>query len=309
MTTTDAVPSIKTNSARAWIKAARPITLTAALIPVLTASALAYSHGAFRLLPAVLCAIFAGLIQIASNFINDLFDFLKGTDGDDRLGPLRSCAMGWITPKAMRWGIGVVMTLAAVVGLWLVNVAVWQETRSVETLLALLLVGAACLLFAFLYTTLLSYRGGGDVLVYVFFGLVPVVGTYYVQALDFVPELLWLAAGVGLAIDTLLIVNNFRDRETDRRSGKRPLIARRGATFGLRFYLAHGILAYFCVAGLLFYGFPKAGIALLPYLWLHLHTWRTMKRIYEGKALNKVLGMTSRNMLVFGILTLLGLVL
>ncbi|MDY6114254.1 MAG: UbiA family prenyltransferase, partial [Alloprevotella sp.] len=136
--------TIHQNSFRAWLLAARPKTLTAALIPVVTSSALAYSHSAFNWVPAVLCVVFAALMQIAANFINDLFDFLKKTDRDDRLGPERACQQGWITPRAMRWGIAATLAVACACGLCLLPYGGWM----------LVGIGAACVVFAFLYTTL-----------------------------------------------------------------------------------------------------------------------------------------------------------
>ena len=108
---------IKQNSLRAWVLAARPKTLTAALIPVLLGSALAFSDGCFQEIPALLCAFFACFMQIAANFINDLFDFRKGSDREDRLGPERACAQGWITPSAMKTGIGLTLLIASLTGL------------------------------------------------------------------------------------------------------------------------------------------------------------------------------------------------
>lgn len=289
---------VKVNSVRAWILAARPKTLTAALIPVFTASALAFSHGKFSPAAAGLCVLFASLMQIAANFINDLFDFLKGSDREDRLGPERACAQGWITPKAMKIGIVVSLVLACCVGLGLL----WMT----QTWL-LILVGVACVIFAFLYTTMLSYCGMGDVLVWVFFGLVPVAGTYYVQALDIVPEVWWISAACAFLIDTLLVLNNYRDRDQDRISGKRTLIVALGERFGRYFYLFQGFLAYICAAKLAFDGYLWTAILPMFYLLPHFLTWRKMVQIHQGKELNRVLGFTSRNMLTFGILLTIAL--
>lgn len=171
---------IKQNSPYAWFLAARPKTLTGAIIPVLLGSALAFSDGQFKTAPALLCALFACGMQIAANFINDLFDFLKGTDRrEDRLGPQRACAEGWITPATMKIGIVIALTLSCLAGLAVLS-TVWGQLPHGGWELVVL--GVVCILFAFLYTTLLSYRGWGDVLVLVFFGFVPVCGTYYVQA-------------------------------------------------------------------------------------------------------------------------------
>ena len=288
---------MKQNSPKAWILAARPKTLSAALIPVVLASALAASQGKFSLAPAVLCVLFATFMQIAANFINDLFDFLKKTDRDDRLGPERACQQGWITPRAMRWGIAATLAVACACGLCLLPYGCWM----------LVGIGAACVVFAFLYTTLLSYCGFGDVLVWVFFGFVPVAGTYYVEAGSFCREVWLLSAACGLLIDTLLVLNNYRDREQDRLSGKRTLVVALGERFGSLFYLLQGVAAYVLVAFMSFEG--NLWLAILPMLYLlpHYLTWRKMTQIREGRALNRILGFTSRNMLTFALLTAMAL--
>lgn len=288
---------MKQNSPKAWILAARPKTLSAALIPVVLASALAASQGKFSLAPAVLCVLFATFMQIAANFINDLFDFLKKTDRDDRLGPERACQQGWITPRAMRWGIAATLAVACACGLCLLPYGCWM----------LVGIGAACVVFAFLYTTLLSYCGFGDVLVWVFFGFVPVAGTYYVEAGSFCREVWLLSAACGLLIDTLLVLNNYRDREQDRLSGKRTLVVVLGERFGSLFYLLQGVAAYVLVAFMSFEG--NLWLAILPMLYLlpHYLTWRKMTQIREGRALNRILGFTSRNMLTFALLTAMAL--
>ncbi|NDV84500.1 1,4-dihydroxy-2-naphthoate polyprenyltransferase [Bacteroides sp. 51] len=292
---------IKRNSLKAWILAARPKTLTGAIIPVMVGSALAFADHRFVWLPALICAVFAGLMQIVANFINDLFDYLKGTDREDRLGPERACAQGWISPNAMKRGILGTVILACLVGSTLLFYAGWE----------LIIVGAVCVLFAFLYTTgpyPLSYNGWGDVLVILFFGFVPVGGTYYVQALTFTPGVIIASLVCGLIVDTLLVVNNYRDREADLKSGKRTVIVRFGEPFGRYLYLVLGVLA-----SLLCLCFIKEGrwyAALLPQLYLipHFITWQRMVKIHSGKKLNSILGETSQNMLLMGVLLALGLV-
>ena len=242
--------------------------------------------------------LFAALMQIAANFINDLFDFKKGTDREDRLGPERACAQGWITPQAMKRGIGVMLVLACAVGCCLLPYGGW----------VLVGIGLACVVFAFLYTTLLSYMGCGDVLVWVFFGLVPVCGTYYVQAQMLTPAVWWLAVACGLVIDTLLVLNNYRDREQDAQSGKRTLIVALGERFGSMFYLLQGVAGYACVATLAIYGHTWTAVLPALYLVPHFMTWRTMTTIRYGRELNRVLGLTSRNMLIFAVLTVLALI-
>ena len=279
------------------ILAARPKTLTAALIPVATATALAYAEGCFRWQPALFCVLFAALMQVAANFINDLFDYLKGSDRSDRLGPERACAQGWISPRAMRGGIAVVLLAACSVGACLIP---YGGT-------ALIALGALCVVFAFLYTTLLSYLGLGDLLVWVFFGFVPVCGTYYVQAGSLSPSVWWLAAACGLVTDTLLVLNNYRDREQDAVSGKRTLIVAFGERFGSLFYLLQGVAGYVCVALTACHGHMWAAVLPLFYLLPHYLTWRKMVQIHQGRSLNRILGFTSRNMLTFALLTIAAL--
>ena len=283
---------IKLNSPYAWFLAARPKTLTGAIIPVLLGSALAFSDGEFKTLPALLCALFACGMQIAANFINDLFDFQKGTDRKDRLGPPRACAEGWITPGAMKLGIGCALLLSCLAGLALLFI-VWGQLPHGGWELVVL--GVVCILFAFLYTTLLSYLGWGDVLVLVFFGFVPVCGTYYVQAYTLNMDVLVLSLVSGLAIDTLLMVNNYRDREQDAVSGKCTLVVRYGRKFGENMYLGLGI-----AATLLCLWFVNTGqLTLIEFIWapcvylcMHALTWRKMVNIRSGKGLNRILGAT-----------------
>ena len=293
---------VKRNSLQAWILAARPKTLTGAVTPVLIGTALAAMDGHFHWLPALICCLFASLMQIAANFINDLFDFQKGTDRKDRLGPPRACAEGWITPGAMKLGIGCALLLSCLAGLALLFTVWGQLPHGGWELVAL---GVVCILFAFLYTTLLSYLGWGDVLVLVFFGFVPVCGTYYVQAYTLNMDVLVLSLVSGLAIDTLLMVNNYRDREQDAVSGKCTLVVRYGRKFGENMYLGLGI-----AATLLCLWFVNTGrLTLIEFIWapcvylcMHALTWRKMVKIRSGKGLNRILGETSRNMLFLGIL-------
>jgi len=307
---------VKTNSLKAWVLAARPKTLTGAIAPVLVGAAFAYSQlSTFNFqLSTFLCFLFAILMQIDANLINDYFDFRKGTDREDRLGPERACAQGWITPRAMQWGIGVMTALSCLVGLSILLIHMQWE---------LLIVGALCVLFCFLYTTHLSYLGWGDLLVLVFFGFVPVIFTHYViTAGEWSIPLVIASLAMGLATDNLLMVNNYRDRHQDKVSGKRTMIVRiieasskhygdeegrkKGEKFCLHLYLWLGIIATLLavISLCLTATFPmiviKLGL-LLIYLLLHFKTFRQMKAI-DGKALNAVLGATARNIFLFGFL-------
>ena len=294
--------TVKVNSLNAWFLAIRPKTLTGAVIPVMMGTALALHDATVSWLPALGCLLFACAMQVAANFINDLYDFFKGTDRADRLGPERACAQGWITPEAMKAGIGVTLLLAAAAGLSVLW-CVWSHLPCGGWELVVL--GALCMLFAFLYTTLLSYKGWGDLLVLLFFGLVPVCGTYYVQCFTITTNLLMTGLMCGVSIDTLLVVNNYRDREQDAVSGKRTLIVRYGEPFGRYLYLILGIACWLIALLMTLRGLLSTDQlvwASSPYLLLHITTWRKMVRIRQGRKLNTILGETSRNMLLMGLL-------
>ncbi len=296
--------TIKTNSAKAWLLAARPKTLTGAAVPVLLGAMSAYlkTGNEIRLLPIVFCFLFAFVMQIDANFVNDYFDFRKGNDNEKRLGPKRACAQGWITPAKMKCALYLTTLLACLIGLPLIFFGGWIT----------ILVGLVCVVFCFLYTTHLSYKGMGDVLVLVFFGLVPVYGTYLLalphSALSFSAEPFALALACGFVIDTLLIVNNFRDIENDIEAGKRTLAVRLGLERTLWLYLFVGLFAIL-LSGFAFIlaGHYFAFAFSLCYIPLHIKTFNTMKAIRKGKALNKVLGKTAANITVYGVATAIGM--
>ena len=298
--------TIKTNSLRAWLLAARPKTLSGAAVPVMIGVALAwvdageYAGAVFHWMSAVLCLAFAWLMQIDANFINDFFDFVNGADdAETRLGPRRACAQGWVTLDAMKRAIALTTCLACLVGLPLV----WYGG------LEMLLIGLCCVVFCFLYTTHFSYLGLGDILVLVFFGIVPVCISYYVQLHTFTWQVFVASLACGLVIDGLLLVNNFRDRDVDRAVGKHTLVVRIGEQAALAAYLGVGIVA--CMLGLVFWlnGHVLAFVLPLVYLALHVFTYLKMKRIGRGKALNFCLGETARNIFVYGITVSAGVVL
>ena len=298
--------TIKTNSAKAWLLAARPKTLTGAAVPVLLGAMSAYLKAAneIRPLPIVFCFLFAFVMQIDANFVNDYFDFRKGNDNEKRLGPKRACAQGWITPAKMKCALYLTTLLACLIGLPLVFFGGWIT----------ILVGLVCVVFCFLYTTHLSYKGMGDVLVLVFFGLVPLYGTYVLalphSALSFSAEPFALALACGFVIDTLLIVNNFRDIENDIEAGKRTLAVRLGLERTLWLYLFVGLFAIL-LSGFAFIlaGHYFAFSFSLCYIPLHIKTFNTMKAIRKGKALNKVLGKTAANITAYGVATAIGMLL
>lgn len=303
--------NVRVNSLKAWILAARPKTLTGAAVPVMIGIACAvamYGWCGIRVVPAVLCMLFALIMQVDANFINDYFDFMKGTDDEQRLGPKRACAQGWITASAMRSGLFVTTLLACIVGLPLVYYGGWE----------MIMVGLACVVFCFLYTISFSYIGLGDLLVLVFFGIVPVCMTYWLTApptaLTSIPfAVVLMSIACGLIIDTLLVVNNYRDIENDRRAGKLTLIVRIGERGGLVLYLMLGlvgtILAIVGVVLLDWHDGQWTQSLLIIYTPFHTWAFNEMRYIRKGAELNRVLGMTARNMFIFGLLVSIALLL
>jgi len=321
------------NSVKAWFLAARPKTLTGAAAPVLVGTALAWhedladsfyacvqmpqeeSDRAFLLwihwmmigIPALLCLLFAFIMQIDANFINDYFDYQKGSDREDRLGPERACAQGWITPGAMRKGIAITTTLGCLMGCLILG---WGHIALGRFPWELIAVGLLCVVFSFLYTTHLSYMGLGDLLVLIFFGIIPVGFTYYlITEGKWSPNLTLTSLAMGLATDNLLMVNNYRDRNQDRISGKQTIIVRIidwcgsewGAKISRWLYLGLGITAAAIETFVLLKVDSHLVLAPLIYLILHVQTYKKICTL-EGKELNKALGATARNIFIFGLL-------
>ena len=298
--------NVKQDSFKAWLLAARPKTLTGALVPVMIGLSLAwtdaseYGYDVFSPLAAVLCALFAMMMQIDANFVNDFFDYARGNDATaTRLGPLRACTQGWVKIESMKKAIATTTILACLVGLPLI----WYGG------LEMLLIGMLCVVFCFLYTTHLSYIGLGDVLVLVFFGIVPVSMTYYVQLHTVTLQVLLASVACGMVIDGLLIVNNYRDRDNDRMDGKQTLVVKIGERPTERFYLALGITA--TLIGIIFWinGHVLAFVMPFIYLLFHIFTWLKMRSINRGRELNVCLEETARNILIYGICVSAGLLL
>lgn len=306
--------NIKTNSLRAWFLAARPKTLTAALVPVAIANALAFvaakeSLHSFSTTIMGLTLLFAVVMQIMANFINDYVDFINGTDDETRIGPERACAMGWISPQAMRIGIGVSLTLAMFIGLYAVF-AFFEVFGHMPW--PMFGVGILCMVFAFLYSTYCSYHALGDLLVLVFFGFIPVAGTYYLHFATCNEAGLWpMALGCGAAICTLLTVNNIRDRHQDKEHGKTTLVVVCGEKLGFLLYLIYGLIAAAC-QGYFLSRHTAIGIATgtaAATCIFNLIAFMRIKRIGNGKKLNKMLAVTSLIILFYGVSTVAALLL
>lgn len=303
------VNMIKTNSPKAWLLASRPQTLTGAAAPIIIALSAAYHvYGHLDWTAALLCLFFALLMQIDANFVNDYFDFAHGIDDEQRLGPKRACAQGWITPKAMLWGITIITIMACVVGLPLIAWGGWE----------CIIVGVACVVFCFLYTTLFSRIAMGDILVLLFFGIIPIGYTYFFQShhdsILHIPLGVWmLALAQGLVTDCLLLVNNFRDRDTDKRVGKITLVNIIGEKPSLFLYEICGILAailaHYAIFILSDYSYDWKTFVPYVFIGIHSRVAHSMHRINHGSRLNMVLGYTARSILIFSILVSLALIL
>jgi 1,4-dihydroxy-2-naphthoate octaprenyltransferase len=279
----------------AWVQAARPKTLVAAFIPVAIGSSIAVDLGSFRAAPALLCLVFAFLVQVGTNFANDYFDFKKGADKDRRFGPPRAVASGTINPRTMLLATIAVLALAFVAGLCLLPYGGKL----------LLVVGIASLVCAIAYTGgpfPLAYLGLGDIFVVLFFGLVSVGFTQYVQTGTFPPEG-WVAGlAIGLAINNLLVVNNYRDVEEDSQNGKRTLAVRLGRKFSLWQYALQGTGAAVCL--LFLYqppGLPWAAVSMA------LGFFVTRSTFVLGKAVSResflaCLGTAAKQVVLLGIL-------
>lgn len=294
---------VKQNSFKAWLLAARPQTLTAAAVPVMIGASMAWGMGDHSV-AFWFCLAFALIMQIDANLVNDYFDFKRGNDSVDRLGPPRACTEGWITPDAMKMGIAVTTALACLVGLPLI----WFGGLWVVA------VGVFCVLFCFLYTTHLSYWGLGDLLVIVFFGLVPVVMTFYlVSEVKFDFRYIWdvVAHGFtcGLVIDLLLIVNNLRDYDNDILAGKRTLAVFLGKDMTMWLYFMIPVVVMLIN---LLTGFHMDNDALFytGLLFLFVSSWGMNKvlNMRYGEYRNNALPVTAFIILIYGVLTSLALV-
>ena len=287
---------------RIWILAARPKTLPAALSPVLVGTSLAWADGRFSPAPAMAAAVGALLLQILSNFANDYFDYAKGADTSERLGPTRALAAGLLSAKEIRVGTAVTAALAVLVGAYLALVGGWP----------IVAIGVASLLAAVLYTGgpfPYGYHGLGDLFVFVFFGLAAVCGTYFVQAETISAPVLLASVPVGLLITAILVVNNLRDIETDAKAGKRTLAVLIGTRYTRLQFIALLALAYGSTPALwIIYGHGPT--VLLPFISLPLAVRRAASMYTsKGKELNPVLAATAQLSLQFSLLLSIGILL
>jgi 1,4-dihydroxy-2-naphthoate octaprenyltransferase len=297
--TTAALSPARPSRARIWIQAARPRTLTAAVIPVLTGTTLALAEGhAFRA-GIFLCTLLSALfIQIGTNLVNDAEDFKRGADTAERVGPLRVAQAGWLTADQVLRGAWVCLGLSFALGVPLIVAGGWP----------LLVVGLASIVAAYAYTGgpyPLAYWGLGDVFVMLFFGLIAVSGTYYLQSGTLSTGALIVGLAVGALATILLAVNNLRDVTTDRQHNKKTLAVRFGVGFAKREIAACAFAPFLVPVLLLSQGWWVAG--LLPWLALPL-AWRVVRisRQNKGADLNRALGAGAALHALYGTLLTLG---
>ena len=287
---------------RIWAMAARPRTLPAAVAPVLVGTALAGSEDVFRPLAFAAALIGSVFIQIGTNLSNDYSDARRGADTEERLGPVRVTAGGLVPPRKVLVATWLAFGIAVAAGAYLIALVGWE----------LLAIGAASILAGVLYTggpRPYGYEGLGEAFVFLFFGVVAVAGSYYVQTEDLEPLALWLAVPVGLLAAAILMVNNIRDLDTDRRAGKRTLAVRLGrrravAVFGATLWLAFGWMAGVAIAeGEPWLVLPLLAVPLVPPL------QRTVATRTDGPSLNAALARCGMLLALFSLLLSAGLLL
>ncbi len=281
---------------KTWIQSARPKTLWAAVGPVLIGSAMACADGSLNIAVLLATLLAALLIQIGTNFANDYYDFVKGADTTDRVGPVRATQAGLVTPAQMRRAFIITFGLALLLGVYLV----WRGG------VPILIIGVASVVCAVLYTAgpfPLAYIGLGEVFVLIFFGPVAVAGTYYLQTLSINANVIIAGLAPGLLSTAILAVNNFRDIETDKIAGKKTLAVRFGCNFGIAEYISCIAVAclvplylsissrshYFCNLSLL-----TGIIAVVPI--------KTILSKPDPETLNNVLAQTGKLLLIYSVL-------
>lgn len=292
--------SDKPNFIQTWWLAIRPRTLPAAASSVTMGTALAWYDGSFQFFPALACLLIALLLQIGSNLANDVFDFERGADTAERLGPVRVTQAGFLTPAQVKRGMIVIFGLAAMLGLYLAALRGWT----------VIWLGAAAILSAVAYTGgpyPLGYHGLGDIFVFLFFGLAAVAGTYFVQVGSVSAAAWWMSVPVGLIITAILVVNNLRDIESDRKAGKHTLAVRLGEKGAKVEYVILMIIAYLIMPALVLMNIIPIG-GMLAWLSLPIAI-RTLNIVFTqtGRPLNAALAGTGQTAFLFSLFFWVGL--
>lgn len=293
---------MKSSKVKSWILASRPRTLPAALVPVMVGSALAIYQGIFYPYYSIIALLCSALIQIGTNFTNDLYDHLKGADTNERKGPKRVLASGLISVKEMQIGIFVVFLTAFLLGLFLVYAVG----------LIILWIGIFSIIAGLAYTAgpfPLAYNGLGDLFVFLFFGIVGTAGTYYLHAQQFTLLSLLISLPVGALITNILIVNNYRDIEEDQKAGKNTLAVLLGRTFSRYEYIFFVLVSFF-IPFLLHFKYDFSYWIFLPYITLPVAI-TLIKMLYAltGNQLNKTLELSAKFSAFYGFLFSIGIML
>jgi len=287
---------------RIWLMAARPRTLPAAIAPVLVGTALAGSQDTFRPLAFVAALVGSIFIQVGTNLSNDYSDARRGADTEERLGPVRVTAGGLVPPRKVLVATWLAFGVAVAAGAYLVALVGWE----------LLLVGAASILAGVLYTggpRPYGYEGLGEIFVFGFFGIVAVVGSYYVQVEELRGLAFALAVPVGLLAAAILMVNNIRDVDTDRRVNKRTIAVRLGRRRARSLFAATVYVAFLWTAGVAIASGKPAILLSLLALPLAPPLVRTVRNRTDGPSLNRALAGSGRLLAVFSVLLSAGLLL
>jgi len=285
-----------------WILASRPKTLLAAFVPVIIGSAVAAHHNSFKPLAATIALICSILIQVGTNFANDLYDFLSGKDTHERVGPTRALASGLISVNEMKAGVFITFAITFLLGLYLVYLGGWL----------ILLIGIFSIIAGIAYTAgpyPLAYNGLGDIFVFIFFGLIGTVGTYFVQTGETHILAFWASVPVGALITNILVVNNYRDIEEDKSNGKNTLAVKLGEKFARLQYVVFMFLSY-AILFVVYFTYKESLFVFLPLLSLPIAI-KLIKMIYslKGTELNNTLALTAKLSLIYGLLFAAGILL
>lgn len=285
-----------------WILASRPKTLLAAVVPVVTGTSIVSYETKVNFIASAVALLCSVLIQVGTNFVNDLYDYLSGADSDTRKGPTRALASGMLTVKEMKFAIFLVFVVTFILGLYLVYISTW-----ITLLIGLLSIFAGIAYTAGPYP--LAYNGLGDVFVFLFFGIIGTVGTYYVQVVDVSALVLWSSIPVGALITNILVVNNYRDIDEDREVGKNTLAVKMGRKFTRYQYLIFMILSYL-ILFVVYFTYNQRLFVFLPLLTLPLAI-KLIRMIfhYSGNELNKTLELTAKLSAFYGFLFAVGILL
>lgn len=294
--------SVPISKSQSWVLASRPKTLLAAVVPVMVGSSLTISQGSFTIIYSIIALICSILIQVGTNFTNDLYDFLKGADNKNRKGPQRVLASGFISATEMKFAIITVYGMAFLFGLYLMF----------SCGVIVLIIGILSILAGLAYTAgpfPLAYNGLGDVFVFIFFGIIGTAGTYYLHMQEFSLLSFLISIPVGALITNILVVNNYRDIEEDRESNKYTLAVKLGRTF-TKYQFINSIVISYLIIFIIFFTHDLSYWIFLPVASIPVAIKLiNMLFTFEGEQLNRTLELSAKYAALFGLLLSLGIIL